>query len=49
MFIGRTDAEIEVPILWPPDPKSQVIGKDPELGNRESKRRRKLQRMEMVS
>ena len=29
-FIGRTDAE--APILWPPDVKSQLIGKDPEAG-----------------
>ena len=29
MFIGRTDAEAETPILWPPDAKSQLIGKDP--------------------
>ena len=28
IFIGRTDAEI--PILWPPDAKSQLIGKDPD-------------------
>ena len=28
-FIGRTDAEAETPILWPPDVKSLVIGKDP--------------------
>ena len=34
---------------WSPDPKSQVMGKDPELGKREGKRRRKSQRMEMVS
>ena len=27
-FIGRTDAESEAPILWPPDVKSQLIGKD---------------------
>ena len=32
MFIGRTDAEAEVPILWPPDVKSQLIGKDPDVG-----------------
>ena len=32
IFIGRTDAEAEVPILWPPDGKSQVIGKDPDAG-----------------
>ena len=32
MFIGRTDAEAEAPVLWPPDPKSQPIGKDPDAG-----------------
>ena len=29
IFIGRTDAEAEVPILWPPDAKNWLIGKDP--------------------
>ena len=29
IFIGRTDAEAEAPILWPPDVKSWLIGKDP--------------------
>ena len=28
----RTDAEAEAPILWPPDTKSQFIGKDPDAG-----------------
>ena len=32
MFTGRTDAEAEVPILWPPDAKSQLIGKDSDAG-----------------
>ena len=32
MFIGRTDAEAETPILWPPDVKNQVTGKDPAAG-----------------
>ena len=32
VFIGRTDAEAEAPILWPPDSKSQLIGKDPDAG-----------------
>ena len=32
LFIGRTDAEAEVPILWPPDSKSQLTGKDPDAG-----------------
>ena len=33
IFIGRTDAEAEAPILWSPDVKSQLIGKDPDAGN----------------
>ena len=32
MFIGRTDAEAEAPILWPPDVRSQLIRKDPDAG-----------------
>ena len=30
IFIGRTDAEVEAPILWPPDVKNWLIGKDPD-------------------
>ena len=33
IFIGRTDAEAETPVLWPPDAKNQLIGKDPDDGN----------------
>ena len=32
IFIGRTDAEVEPPTLWPPDAKSWLIGKDPDAG-----------------
>ena len=32
IFFGRTDAEAEAPIIWPPDAKSWLIGKDPEAG-----------------
>ena len=32
MFIGRTDAEAETPILWSPDAKNRLIGKDTEAG-----------------
>ena len=32
IFIGKTDAEAEASILWPPDAKSQLIGKDPNAG-----------------
>ena len=31
-YIGRTDAEAETPIVWPPDAKNQLIGKDPDAG-----------------
>ena len=32
VFIGRTDAEAETPILWPPDVKNRLTGKDPDAG-----------------
>ena len=32
IFIGKTDAEAEAPILWPPDAKSQLTGKDLDAG-----------------
>ena len=32
VFIGRTDVEAETPILWPPDAKSLLFGKDPDSG-----------------
>ena len=32
MFIGRTDAKAETPVLWPPHEKSWLIGKDPDAG-----------------
>ena len=32
IFIGRTDAEAETPILWPADVKNSLIGKDPDTG-----------------
>ena len=32
VFFGRTDAKAETPILWPPDAKSWLIGKDPDAG-----------------
>ena len=34
IFIGRTDAEAKTLILWPPDAKSQLIGKDTDTGGR---------------
>ena len=32
VFIGRTDAEAKTPVLWPPDAKNWLIGKDPDAG-----------------
>ena len=32
IFIGKTDAEAETPVLWPPDAKDQLIWKDPDAG-----------------
>ena len=32
IFTRRTDAEAETPILWPPDIKNRLIGKDPDAG-----------------
>ena len=45
IFIGRTDAEAETPILWLPDVKNWLVGKDPEAGKIEGGRRRGWQRM----
>ena len=38
IFIGRTDAEAETPILWPPDAKSWFTGKDPDAGKEGGRR-----------
>ena len=32
IFLGKTDAEAEAAILWPPNPKMELIGKDPDAG-----------------
>ena len=45
VFIGRTDAEAETPILWLPDAKSWLIWKDPDAGKVEGRSRRGWQRM----
>ena len=49
IFTGRTDAETEAPVFWPPDAKSQLTGKDPNAGKIESKRRRGWQRMRWLN
>ena len=48
MFIGRTDAEAETPVLWPPGAESWLIGKDLMLGKIEGRRRRGRQNMRLL-
>ena len=45
VFIGRTDAEAETPILWPPDAKSWLTEKDPDAGKDWRKKEKGWQRM----
>ena len=45
MFIGRTDAEAEAPIIWPPNEKSRHNRIDSVLGSIEGRRRRGRPRM----
>ena len=45
IFIGRTEAEAEAALLWPPDVKNWFIGKDPDAGEIEGRRKKGWQRM----
>ena len=45
IFIGRTDAKVEAPVLWPPDAKSRLIGKDPDAGKDWRQEEKGMQRM----
>ena len=49
IWIGRTDAEAEAPILWPPDAKSQLIGKDSDAGKHWRQMEKRVVEDEMVS
>ena len=40
VFTGRSDVEAETPILWPPDARNLLLGKDPDAGKIEGGRRR---------
>ena len=40
VFIGRTDAEAEASVLWPPDVKNCLVGRDPDAG-KDSRREQK--------
>ena len=48
IFIGRTDVEAEMPILWPPDAKNWVIGKDPDAGKDWRQKEKGMAEDEMV-
>ena len=48
IFIGRTDAEAEAPIIWPPDLKNWLIGKDPDAGKNWRQEEKGMTEDEMV-
>ena len=48
IFIERTDAETEAPILWPPDAKTWLIGKDPDAGKDQGQEEKGATEDEMV-
>ena len=48
LFIGRTDAEAEIPILWPPDVKSWLIWKNPDAGKDRGQEEKGTTENEMV-
>ena len=48
IFIGRTDAEVEVPIFQPRDAKSLLIGKDPDAGKDWKQKEKGVAEDEMV-
>ena len=49
IFIGRTDAEAETPIFWPPDTKNWLIGKDPNSGKDWRQEEKGMKENEMVA
>ena len=48
IIVGRTDAEAEAPIHWPPDVKSQLIRKDPDAGKAWGQKEKRATEDEMV-
>ena len=48
IFIGRSDAEAEVPVLWLPDTKSQIIGKDLDVGKAWGQEEKRVTENELV-
>ena len=48
ILIGRTDTEVEAPILWPPVANSWLIGKDPDAGKEWRQKEERVTEYEMV-
>ena len=48
ILIGRTDAEAETPVLWPPDAQNWLIGKDPDAWKDDSQEEKGMTEDEMV-
>ena len=48
IFIGRTDAEAEAPMLWLPDAKNRLIGKNPDAGKDWRQKEKRVAEDEMV-
>ena len=48
IFTGRTHAEAEAPILWPPDGKSRLVGKDPDAEKDWGQEEKRVREDEMV-
>ena len=48
IFTGRTDVEAETPILWSPDVKSKLTGKDPDAGNEWEQKKKRVVEDEVV-
>ena len=48
LLFERTDVEAEAPILWPPDAKNQLIGKDPDAGKDSKQEEKGMTEDEMV-
>ena len=49
IFSGRTDAEAEAPVLWPPDVESYLIGKDPDAGKDWGQKEKEAADNEMIT
>ena len=48
IFIERTDDEVEAPILWPPEGKSQIFGKGPDAGKDRRQKEKEITEDQMV-